>query len=97
MPNNSVQLSLEGKPTTPSFETTLRHNSHWNFIPAEDALKLSDDVIEDAFTSTPDSRIWDLSPMRFGAAKTARESVKSPDDPSDNLSSFLFLSQLCEQ
>jgi len=27
------------------------------FIPAEDALKLSDDVIENDFTSIPDSRI----------------------------------------
>src|SRR6266487_9720 len=35
MPNNSVQLSLDGKPTTPSsFETTLRHNSRWNCNPA---------------------------------------------------------------
>ena len=40
------------------------------FSPAEDKLKLSDNVIEDDFTSTPDSRIWDLSPMRLGAAKT---------------------------
>ena len=38
--------------------------------PGRDKLKLSDDVIEDDFTSTPDSRIWDLSPMRLGAAKT---------------------------
>jgi hypothetical protein len=28
------------------------------------------------FTSTPDSRKWDLSPMRLGAAKEARESAK---------------------
>jgi hypothetical protein len=28
----------------------------------------SDNVIEDDFTSTPDSRIWDFSPIRFGAA-----------------------------
>src|SRR6266536_1575983 len=33
-------------------------------------LKLSDDVIEDDFSSAPDSRIWDFSPMRLGAAKT---------------------------
>jgi len=26
-----------------------------------------------SFISTPDSRIWDLSPMRLGAAKTAME------------------------
>ena len=41
-----------------------------SFSPAEHKLKLSDNVIEDDFTSTPDSRIWDLSPMRLGAAKT---------------------------
>jgi hypothetical protein len=29
--------------------------------------------------------------MRLGAAKTAREPVKSPDDPSDNFSSFEFI------
>src|SRR6266480_3551209 len=46
---------------------------------AEDSSKLSDDVIEDEFTSTPDSRILYLSIMRLGAAKTARESVKSPE------------------
>jgi hypothetical protein len=40
------------------------------FSPAEDKLKLSNDVIEENFTSTPDSRIWDFSPMRLGAAKT---------------------------
>jgi len=56
------------------------------FSPTEDKLKLSDDVIKDDFTSTPDSRIWDLSPMRLGAAKTARESAKSPADP--NLTHF---------
>src|SRR5438034_1577133 len=39
------------------------------FSPTEDKLKLSDDVIEDDFTSTPDSRIWDLSPMPLGAAQ----------------------------
>src|SRR5205823_10582520 len=38
----------------------------------------SDNVIEDDFTSTPESRIWDFSPIRLGAAKTARESAKSP-------------------
>jgi hypothetical protein len=39
------------------------------FSRAEDKLKLSDDVIEDEVTSTPDSRIWDLSSMRLEAAK----------------------------
>ncbi len=43
-------------------------------------VETSDNVIENDFTSTPDSRIWDFSPMRLGAAKTARESAKSPDD-----------------
>jgi hypothetical protein len=32
-------------------------------------LKLSDDVIEDKFTSTPDSRIWDFSPRGFSPKK----------------------------
>jgi hypothetical protein len=50
------------------------------FSRAEDALKLSDDIIEADFIITPDSRIWDLSPMHLGAAKTARESAKSPDE-----------------
>jgi len=57
-----------------------------SFSPAENKLKLSDDVIKHDFTSTSDSRIWDLSPMRLGAAKTARESAKAPDDP--NLTHF---------
>ena len=35
------------------------------FSRAEDALKLSDDVIKADFIITPDSRIWDLSPMRL--------------------------------
>ena len=35
-------------------------------------VETSDDVIEDDFTSTPDSRIWDFSPIRLGAAKTGR-------------------------
>ena len=54
--------------------------------PGRNKLKLSDDVIKHDFTSTSDSRIWDLSPMRLGAAKTARESAKAPDDP--NLTHF---------
>jgi len=41
-------------------------------------VETSDDVIEDDFINTPDSRIWDLSPMPSGTAKTARESTKSP-------------------
>ena len=56
------------------------HSAYLVGIRAQDKLKLSDDITEDDFTSTPDSRIWDLSPMRSGAAKTARESAKSPAD-----------------
>jgi hypothetical protein len=36
--------------------------------------------LEDAYTTTPDSRIWDFSPMRLGSRKDTRESTKSPDD-----------------
>ncbi len=50
------------------------------FGPAERCVETSGDVIENDFTSTPGSRVWDLSPMRLGAAKTARESAKSPDE-----------------
>jgi hypothetical protein len=39
-------------------------------------VETSGDVIEDEFTSTPDSRLLDFSPIRLGA-KTARESAKS--------------------
>jgi hypothetical protein len=28
--------------------------------------------LEDAFTSTPESRIWDLSPMRLGSRKDGK-------------------------
>jgi hypothetical protein len=56
------------------------HSFYLFGIRAEDELKLSDDIIEDNFTSALDSRIWDLSPMRLGAAKTAREPAKSPAD-----------------
>ncbi len=49
------------------------------FQPSRRCVEASDDVIEDDFTSTPDSRIWDFSPIRLGAAKTAMESAKSPD------------------
>ena len=60
-----------------TFDCVL-HSSYLVGIRAEDKLKLSDDITEDDFTSTPDSRIWDFSPMRLGAAKTARESAKLP-------------------
>ena len=46
-----------------------RSSPHRLFSLAEDALRQSSDVIEDDFTSTPDSRIWDLSPMPLGAAQ----------------------------
>jgi hypothetical protein len=49
--------------------------------PGRRCVETSDDVIEDDFISSPDSRIWDFSPMRLGAAKTARESAKSPAEP----------------
>ncbi len=52
------------------------------FQPSRRCVEASDDVIEDDFTSTPDSRIWDFSRIRSGAAKTAMESAKSPDDSS---------------
>jgi hypothetical protein len=42
-------------------------------------VETSDDVIEDDFAGAPDSRIWDLSPMPLGVAKTARKSAKSRD------------------
>src|SRR6266699_1763883 len=51
------------------------------FRTSRKCVETSDDVIEDDLTSTPDSRIWDFSPIRLEAAKTARESAKSPDDP----------------
>src|SRR5438045_182866 len=38
--------------------------------PAEDALKRRVDVIESTITSSPESRIWDFSPMGSGTAKT---------------------------
>ena len=56
------------------------------FQPGRKCAETSDDVIEDDFTSTPGTRILDLSPMRLGAAKTTRESAKAPDDP--NLTHF---------
>jgi len=39
--------------------------------------------LKDTFTTTPDSRIWDFSPMRLGAAKTQgnrinRRMIKRP-------------------
>ena len=50
------------------------------FSPAKECTETSGDVIGDEFTSTPDSRQLDFSPMRLGVAKTARESAKSPDE-----------------
>ncbi|HEU5246588.1 MAG TPA: hypothetical protein VFU09_05815, partial [Candidatus Udaeobacter sp.] len=43
-------------------------------------VETSDGVIGDEFTSTPDSRPLDFSPMRLGVAKATRESAKSPDE-----------------
>jgi hypothetical protein len=47
------------------------------FGPGRKCVETSDDVIEDDFISTPDSRIWDFSPMRLGAAETARAPTNS--------------------
>src|SRR5205807_10545986 len=47
------------------------------FGPGRRCVETSDDVIEDDFTSTLDCRIWDFSPMRLGAAKTARAPTNS--------------------
>src|SRR6266550_8295295 len=60
------------------------------FEPGRKCVETSDDVIEDDFTSTLDSRIWDFSPMRLGAAKKARESAKSPDEFEAHPASSLF-------
>ena len=38
------------------------------FQPSRRCVEASDDVIEDDFTSGPDSRIWDFSRIRSGAA-----------------------------
>jgi hypothetical protein len=60
-------------------------------------VETSDDVIENDFTSTPDSRLLDFSPIRLGAAKTARESAKSPADgslvPTKNSPPFLSVKE----
>src|SRR5205085_10245911 len=48
------------------------------FQPGRKCVETSDDVIEDDFTSTPGSRILDLSPMRLGAAKTKGNGRKRP-------------------
>src|SRR6267154_3298526 len=47
------------------------------FGPGRKCVETSDDVIKEGFTSTLDSRIWDFSPMRLGAAKTARAPTNS--------------------
>src|SRR5947199_1427510 len=48
------------------------------FQPGRKCVETSDDVIEDDFTSTPGTRILDLSPMRLGAAKTKGNGRKRP-------------------
>ncbi len=40
--------------------------------PSRRCVETSDDVTKGDFTSTPGSRIWDLSPTRLGAPKIAR-------------------------
>ena len=47
------------------------------FGPGRKCVETSDDVIENDFTGTLDSRILDLSPMRLGAAMTARAPTNS--------------------
>src|SRR5439155_18325728 len=47
--------------------------------PGRRCVETSGNVIQDIFTSTPESRILDFSPIRLGTAKTARELAKSPD------------------
>jgi hypothetical protein len=39
------------------------------FKPSQKCVEASDDIIKGDFNSAPDSRIWDLSPIRSGAAK----------------------------
>src|SRR6266513_876051 len=41
--------------------------------PGRRCVETSDDVIEDDFIRTPDSRLWDFSPMRLGAVGCAFE------------------------
>jgi hypothetical protein len=62
----------------------------WLFRTGRKCVETSDDVTKDDFTSTPESRLWDLSPMRLGAAKTARELAKSPDE-TPNYSGWAFM------
>ena len=45
--------------------------SHRAFQPGRRCVEASGDVIEDQCIGTAESRIWDFSPMRLGAAKTA--------------------------
>jgi hypothetical protein len=73
-----LEIALSGasakvKPPQPAFE------------PGRRCVETSGNVIEDDFASTPDSRIWDFSPIRLGTAKTARESAKSPDSRDSKL------------
>ena len=58
-----------------------RSSLHGLLQPGRRCVETSDDVTKDDSTPTPESRILDFSPMPLGAAKTARESAKSPDDP----------------
>ena len=63
-----LEIALSGVPA--------KVQPHGLLQPGRRYVETSGDVIEDEFTSAPGSRIWDLSPMRLGAAKTARESAK---------------------
>ena len=53
---------------------------HGLLQPGQRRAETSGDVIGDEFTSTPDGRQLDFSPMRLGVAKTTRESAKPPDE-----------------
>jgi hypothetical protein len=51
---------------------TVRSSPCGLFSRAEDSFKLSDDEIEDEFTSTPDSRLLYLSAMPFRSRKDGK-------------------------
>ena len=85
-----LEIALSGVPA--------KVQPHELLQPGRRCVETSDDEIKYSFTRTPDSRIWDLSPMRLGAAKTARESAKSPDNPAllptKRLTAFLELERI---
>ena len=60
-----LEIALGGVPA--------KDQPHGLFSPADRCVETSDDVIEDDFIRTPDSRLWDFSPMRLGAVGCAFE------------------------